>query len=677
MTLLLSHLPLIASLGNVNMVTMLLVMLVVVAFIVVFITNKIIVGRVKKTTAQTEAVTSIMHHALSLGNIHVLRFKMSTRQVRCLHGTLLKEKHMALDDFVSLIHPDDRIPFEILLEQQSHKGGDNATCEIRIKDSNGEWRNMSCQAVVEGSAQPTNIICTLTDETEAVKDRMQEQELTEKYKRIFNQSIVGLAFYDQDGMLIAANSTIRDMHHFQGEYDPFYYKTCIYDIPLFRDIIDRQHVEDLYFCTRQVVLERGVNIYVEVRLHPTYDDIGQLVNISVVMSDVTDERALYLKIKEKDADIMRANERIRGYESELQYLMDNCDMRVWRTSFAKREIAFFKSLEIPEQKLSFDAFQTYFIDEDGTIARNFDAPEKYFTEPVSYLCHMHPIFHTSRDMEWNMIDCVPVFDKQGNLEGCFGTIRNVTSLMEAQERLKEETRRANDSGRQKSVFMANMTHEIRTPLNSIVGFSDLLPMMSTQEEKREIVRVIMNNCDMLLRLIDGILEISTIEGGDVLIENSPVDFAQAFAEMSAELSARVEAPTVQFIAENPFASLTASVDVQRVKQVLTNFVTNAVKYTNEGHIRVGYRLTPDPTLNGAGDTSDGLYIYCEDTGLGIPKDKQAAVFERFVKLNDYVQGTGLGLSICKAIVRRMGGYIGVESEGEGSGSTFWIWIPRN
>jgi signal transduction histidine kinase len=134
---------------------------------------------------------------------------------------------------------------------------------------------------------------------------------------------------------------------------------------------------------------------------------------------------------------------------------------------------------------------------------------------------------------------------------------------------------------------------------------------------------------------------------------------------------------VQFIAENPFASLTASVDVQRVKQVLTNFVTNAVKYTNEGHIRVGYRLTPDPTLNGAGDTSDGLYIYCEDTGLGIPKDKQMAVFERFVKLNDYVQGTGLGLSICKAIVRRMGGYIGVESEGEGSGSTFWIWIPRN
>ena len=104
-------------------------------------------------------------------------------------------------------------------------------------------------------------------------------------------------------------------------------------------------------------------------------------------------------------------------------------------------------------------------------------------------------------------------------------------------------------------------------------------------------------------------------------------------------------------------------DSGRIQQVITNFVTNAVKYTQQGHIKVGYR-----------EEGNGLYIYCEDTGTGIPKDKCEKVFDRFVKLNDFVQGTGLGLSICKAIIDQCHGKIGVNSE-EGKGSTFWIWIP--
>ena len=121
---------------------------------------------------------------------------------------------------------------------------------------------------------------------------------------------------------------------------------------------------------------------------------------------------------------------------------------------------------------------------------------------------------------------------------------------------------------------------------------------------------------------------------------------------------------VEFLKENPYPTLNTTLDKGRVQQVITNFVTNAVKYTREGHIKVGYRKQ-----------DEGLYIYCEDTGAGIPKDKQASVFERFVKLNDFVQGTGLGLSICKTIAERCNGKIGVFSEGEGKGSTFWLWIP--
>jgi signal transduction histidine kinase len=101
-----------------------------------------------------------------------------------------------------------------------------------------------------------------------------------------------------------------------------------------------------------------------------------------------------------------------------------------------------------------------------------------------------------------------------------------------------------------------------------------------------------------------------------------------------------------------------------VQQLLTNFVTNAVKITKQGHIRVGYRYQ-----------DDGLYLYCEDTGAGIPQDKQDVIFERFVKLNEFSQGTGMGLSICKTIALRCGGRVGVNSEGAGKGSTFWVWLP--
>ena len=143
-----------------------------------------------------------------------------------------------------------------------------------------------------------------------------------------------------------------------------------------------------------------------------------------------------------------------------------------------------------------------------------------------------------------------------------------------------------------------------------------------------------------------------------------VDFSQVFDDICQTLAQRVQEPGVEFLKENPYPTLNTTLDKGRVQQVITNFVTNAVKYTREGHIKVGYRKQ-----------DEGLYIYCEDTGAGIPKDKQASVFERFVKLNDFVQGTGLGLSICKTIAERCNGKIGVFSEGEGKGSTFWLWIP--
>lgn len=329
----------------------------------------------------------------------------------------------------------------------------------------------------------------------------------------------------------------------------------------------------------------------------------------------------------------------------------------------KGTVQFLKGLSGIEREIPFEEYVKHFIDDEEELREKFSHPEKYFTQPMTVLRKMRPIFHETEDVQWNQINSVPIYDEDGNLVGGFGLIRNMTKFIQAQEKLKMETQRANESGRLKSVFLANMTHEIRTPLNAIVGFSDLLQMMTTVEEKRELIHVIHNNCDMLLRLINDIMAISSMDANGLIMKPIDTDFAQAFNDICQSLAQRVENPNVQFIKDNPYKTLKTHLDIGRITQVITNFVTNAVKYTQEGHIKVGYRLQ-----------DNGIYMYCEDTGTGIPKEQCPKVFERFVKLNDYVQGTGLGLSICKAIAERCNGKIGVDSE-VGQGSTFWMWIP--
>ena len=169
---------------------------------------------------------------------------------------------------------------------------------------------------------------------------------------------------------------------------------------------------------------------------------------------------------------------------------------------------------------------------------------------------------------------------------------------------------------------------------------------------------------MLQRLINDIIEASSITDGAITIKPEQVDFAKMFDDICLTLQQRVQQPDVDFWKDNPYTSFITTIDLGRIQQVLTNFVTNAVKFTKQGHIRLGYRYE-----------RDGLYLFCEDTGAGIPKDKQKIVFDRFVKLDEFVQGTGMGLAICKSIAECCGGEIGVKSEGPDKGSTFWLWIP--
>ena len=228
--------------------------------------------------------------------------------------------------------------------------------------------------------------------------------------------------------------------------------------------------------------------------------------------------------------------------------------------------------------------------------------------------------------------------------------------------LRKAKDKAEESDRLKSAFLANMSHEIRTPLNAIVGFSNLLTIAENEEERDEYINIISSNNELLLQLINDILDVAKIEAGTLEFIDSEIDINALLSDI--EQSSRLKAPEgvqVSFVEKLPYCIIMS--DKNRLAQVMTNFINNAIKFTKEGSIRFGYE-----------HKDDKLLFYVKDTGCGIEPEKKDLVFNRFVKLNSFAQGTGLGLAICQMIVKKLGGEIGVESE-LGTGSTFWFTLP--
>lgn len=243
---------------------------------------------------------------------------------------------------------------------------------------------------------------------------------------------------------------------------------------------------------------------------------------------------------------------------------------------------------------------------------------------------------------------------------------DIDALKQVEANLTVAKAKAEESDKLKSAFIANMSHEIRTPLNAIVGFSNLLATDDDlpMEDREEYTNIILNNTEVLLQLINDILDISKIEAGVFEFNHERIELNRFFEKIETAYALRTSKKIeVKFIA-NPEDDIILHADRNRLQQVISNFLNNALKFTPAGHIHFGYKVKPQE-----------IYFYVEDTGIGIPADKQSMIFHRFVKLDSFKQGNGLGLSICSTIVEKLNGKIGVVSE-PGQGSTFWFTIPH-
>ena len=634
----------------------------------IFAIYRLTIIRVRKVIQRNNMTEAMMHQALSMGNYSVLTNNLRRNQVTNLHGHSVPDEGITMQQMMERIHPEDRDAMVMRPETMRKLKGKPYPYKMRWNagtKENPDWHSVSGFSYPEMGHLPIpkNIVIISQDNTEELRREQEKSEQTSRYMKMFDSSLIAMSFYDKEGHLINLNENMKKLCGLDDEKLKFFWDTNLFETETFKDKFDMDSDDGIYTCTHMYFPEIGLDKYVEQRLKAIYDEDGKINFYAITARDVSEERNMYLELQRQRKALDEASRANSRYEYEMRTLLENSNMYVWHMDIEKQLISFSRSLHGEEFTMTLDEY----------MSNNQDVGQEEVRRHFLDLIHSGKPFNVTRRLRqtsksdkpaWFVVSGMSLTNADGKVNTLFGVVRDVTILMDAQQRLREETARAENSTMLKSTFLANMTHEIRTPLNAIVGFSDLLQTINDPQERKEFISIIHNNCDMLMRLINDIFEASSLDIKPLTIVPHRVDFAQEFMLVCQSLEQRVQEPGVKFIVESPADSFITVLDMERIQQVITNFVINAVKYTHSGHIRVGWRME-----------NDGLYIFCEDTGTGIPKEKQARVFERFVKLNDFVQGTGLGLAICKSIAQGCGGKIGLESEGEGKGSTFWIWIP--
>ena len=255
-------------------------------------------------------------------------------------------------------------------------------------------------------------------------------------------------------------------------------------------------------------------------------------------------------------------------------------------------------------------------------------------------------------------------DVDGNPVKIVGTTMIINDRKEMESALIAARNKAEESDRLKTAFLANMGHEIRTPLNAIVGFADLLPVVENEEDRNQLIREIQNNNQKLLRIIDGLVSMSKIEAEAKNLVKSQTNLVEVLSEIAQTYMQMVDSQTVVLATQFPYTELMMTTDVAKLRELVDHLMQNAVKFTLKGSITLGFEL-----IDG-----EHVRIWVKDTGKGIAEADKERIFERFVKVDEYIPGTGLGLSVAKSHAASLGGTIGVDSR-PGEGSTFWVVLP--
>jgi len=513
------------------------------------------------------------------------------------------------------------------------------------------------------SPEEDEVVALFLDTTQAVKANRAMDRSEKLFQNIFANIPAGVEIYDKDGYLV-------DMNNMNLEIFGVVNKSEVIGVNFFENpnvpqqIRDRVRNEDLVDFRLNYSFRRAEGYYLTNR-----SDIIELYTKVTKLYDNEGNFSGYILINIDNTERIDAINRIRDFENFFLLISDYA-----KVGYAKLNLMSRKGYAIKQWYKNVGEEEDTPLSEVVGIYRHVHPDDRRYILDFYEEVKKGNRRHFQKEMrvrrvgtidQWNWVRSnimVTNYRPEENEIEIIGINYDITELKETEAELILARDRAEMAGRLKSAFLANMSHEIRTPLNAIVGFSDLLVEAEDIEERKEYVKIVRNNNELLLQLITDILDLSKIEAGTFDFTYGDVNVNLLCENIVRSMEMKVsEGVALVFDSNLPQYHLIS--DRNRLHQVISNFVNNAIKFISQGSIRVGYQMK-----------GEELEFYVQDTGIGIDKEQQLHIFERFVKLNSFVPGTGLGLAICQSIIEQLGGRIGVDSE-PGKGSRFWFRLP--
>lgn len=499
-------------------------------------------------------------------------------------------------------------------------------------------------------------------ELQAKEDRLALDNSEKILRNIYKNLPAGVELYDKDGYLVDINDKELEIFGLSDKNEAL--GVNLFDNPnIPSEVKERLRAkEDVNFSinydfskiNQYVDSRRNGIINLNTKVTALYDSQNRFINYLFINIDTTETTNAYTKIQEFENLFLLIGDYAKvGFAHFNVLTRDGYAQDTWYRNLGEKE-------GIPMPQVI--GVYAHVVPEDQAVLKNFVGEVK--TGKATSLRKEVRVCRENGKYTWTSINVmVRDYRPQDGIIEMLCINYDITPLKETEQKLIIARDKAEELDRLKSAFLANMSHEIRTPLNAIVGFSSLLAETDSRNERQEYIKIVQENNELLLQLISDILDLSKIEAGTFNFVYTNVDVNETCAEIIKSMSMKVS-KGVELIFEEPFPECYIYTDKNRFTQVISNFINNALKFTQQGSITLGYEQVSHQKIK----------FYVRDTGMGIPEEKQKSVFERFVKLNTFVQGTGLGLSICESIVSQMGGEIGVDST-EGVGSCFWFTHP--
>ena len=516
--------------------------------------------------------------------------------------------------------------------------------------------------------RPSIIIILKTDTTQ---DRMRQALIKEsmlRYQSLFNSALVDMVYYDADGYISDMNTKALSLIGVDNE-EIRRRKISLRDVLGMKDLdIDKFE----YFYATQLYKSpndnRALNkvlgkdkLYYELQVMPIYDKFGSRIGFFGTGRNVTESANSYRKLKENSKKLQIVKDDVSTYVHNIDYVLSVGGISLVNYRLDTHTLTVYS--EIGHEKYSLTQTRALAFVDSSSEKQALRVLNKMDNRQTgSIIVDVKTCIRRRKDrlplhLQFNFVPTIV----DGEITEYFGLIRDISEIKAVEEKLAEESVRAQEVETVKNAFLHNMSHEIRTPLNTVVGFSELFEMEHSPEDEAVFINEIKENSASLLKLINDILFLSRLDAGMITLSPQPVDFASIFAGRCSSVWDNHKQPGVEYIVQSPYNQLVVEIDEPNVSMIINKIITNAIQHTKSGSVLARYEYI-----------ADRLLVSVEDTGSGIKKENLENIFGRFVTGAN--NGAGLGLSICHELVHYMGGTIELTST-EGKGTTVWFSIP--